>query len=71
MKHDGAAWHAIYTTRRGSIIILPTTHHGVHDLAFGGPGMSHATSRWTGATYGAGPDLADDAIPASAQILPN
>ena len=70
MKHDGAAWREIYATRGGMIIILPTTHNGAHDLAFGGPGMSHATSRWTGTAYGAGPDIADDAIPASAPVLP-
>jgi len=71
MKHDGAAWRAIYTTRGGSMIILPTTHNGAHDLAFGGPGMSHTTSRWNGSAYAAGPDIADDAIPASAPALPN
>lgn len=70
MRRQGAAWQAIYTTRGGSMIILPTKHNGANDLAFGGPGTSHATSRWTGSAYGAGPDIADDALPTNAQILP-
>lgn len=62
MKSEGAAWRDIYSTRGGFMVILPTKHNGANDLAFGGPGMTHSTSRWTGTTYGAGPEIDDSAI---------
>lgn len=68
LKHEGAAWRQIYTSRGGYMIILPTMHHGAHDLAFGGPGMSFPTSYYTGTTYGAGGEISD--LPANAPTLP-
>jgi hypothetical protein len=70
MREQGGAWREIYATRGGMLVILPTRHNGANDLAFGGPGMTHATSRWTGSAYAAGPDIDDSAIPASAVMLP-
>lgn len=68
LKHEGAAWREIYTSRGGYMIILPTMHHGARDLAFGGPGMSFPTSYYNGTTYGAGGEISD--LPANAPSLP-
>jgi len=70
MKRDGAGWRQIYGNRGGAMVILPTTHNGAHDLAFGGPGMSHALYRWNGSDYEQAGEVFDDAI-GNAIILPN
>lgn len=70
MQRAGAGWREIYGSRGGFMVILPTTQNGAHDLAFGGPGMSHARYRWSGSTYAQAGEVSDDAI-GNAQTLPN
>lgn len=70
MRKEGAAWREIYGNRGGSMIILPALHNGAHDLAFGGPGMSHARYKWDGHTYNLDGEIADEAV-GNATVLPN
>lgn len=70
MKRDSGGWRQIYGNRGGALAILSTTHNGAHDLAFGGPGMSHTRYRWNGSSYEQAGEVSDDAI-GSALILPN
>lgn len=70
MKKDGAAWREIYGNRGGFMVILPTTQRGAHDLAFGGPGMSHARYRWNGTVYDQSGEVSDDQL-GNATSLPS
>jgi len=68
MKKDPAQWREIYASRGGFMVILPTTHGGAHDLAFGGPGMSHARYRWNGASYAQSGEVSDDELSAAPSL---
>lgn len=70
MRNVGGAWRQIYTSRGGYMVVMPATHNGAHDLVFGGPGFTHASSRWTGSAYGPGPDVSDEQL-AQGVTLPN
>ncbi|MFT3729400.1 MAG: hypothetical protein QM759_16370 [Terricaulis sp.] len=70
MRKDGAAWSEIYDSRGGYMVILPAMHNGAHDLAFGGPGMSHARYQWNGHVYDQHGEVADEQI-SNAPSLPN
>jgi hypothetical protein len=70
MQPAGSNWREIYSSRGGYMAILSTTHHGARDLAFAGPGFSHATYYYDGASYApSGQDIADEAM-AHATVLP-
>jgi hypothetical protein len=70
MRKEGAAWREIYGNRGGFMVILPSTHGGAHDLAFGGPGMTHARYQWNGRVYDQNGEIPDEGI-ANATTLPN
>jgi hypothetical protein len=70
MQKEGTAWREIYGNRGGAMVILPATHDGAHDLAFGGPGMSHARYQWNGHDYAQHGEIADGAT-GNATMLPN
>lgn len=70
LKHEGAAWRAIYSSRGGFLAILPSQTNGVRDIAFAGPGFEHPLHIWNGTEYApAGRSVADAAM-GSATILP-
>lgn len=62
LQAQGAAFHSIYDSRGGFLVIMPSKHHGANDLVFGGPGMTHSSMIWNGSAYVAGPDVSDDAV---------
>ena len=70
MKPEGAGYREIYAARGRMLIVLPTSHDGVHDLADGGPGFSFPVWQWNGGTYApAGREVADADLSA-ATFLP-
>jgi hypothetical protein len=70
MQPNSSGYREIYSSRGGYMAILPSTHRGARDLAFAGPGFSHATYFYDGASYApSGQEIADEAM-ANATVLP-
>lgn len=69
MRRTGATFSEIHTQQGAFLAVLTTTHNGVRDIVFAGPGMSHPVYQWTGSTYAQHGEIADAALGA-AQIYP-
>ncbi len=63
MRRDGASHREIYSARGRVLVILPSSHDGVRDLADGGPGSSFPVWEWNGSAYAdAGRAIADSEL---------
>jgi hypothetical protein len=69
-RRNGASFSEIHALSGAFLVVLPTSHNGVKDIADGGPGMSHPLYWWNGATYAAHGEIADSAMGDSAQMYP-
>jgi hypothetical protein len=52
------------------LIVLPTSHDGVRDLADGGPGSAFPVWEWNGSSYAPAGREVSDAETAGATYLP-
>ena len=63
LRRDGASHREIYSARGRVLVILPSSHDGVRDLADGGPGSSFPVWEWNGSAYSdAGRAIADSEL---------
>ena len=69
MRRTGASFSEIHTQQGAFLAVLTSTHNGVRDIVFAGPGMSHPVYHWNGSVYVQRGEIADDAL-SSAQIYP-
>ena len=51
MRQADAGWKEIYSSRGGFLLVMPELHNGAHEIAFGGPGVSHPVWHWNGTEY--------------------
>lgn len=70
MRRVDGGWREIYSARGRMLIILPSAHDGVHDLADGGPGFSFPVWQWNGTAYAFANREVSDAQIADARFLP-
>ena len=69
MRRTGASFNEIHSQQGAFLAVLTSTHIGVRDIVFAGPGMSHPVYHWNGSAYAQRGEIADDAL-GSAQIYP-
>ena len=61
-RRTGAAFNEIHALSGVYLIVLSTSHGGVHDVANGGAGMSQPLYWWNGTTYVAHGTISDSAM---------
>lgn len=71
LKHEGANWRPIYSSRGAMLVVLPANGNRPRDLVSGGPGFEHPLYQWNGSTYSSTRTIADSALGDGAQFYPS